>query len=194
MKMDGKQTDMTENNSEATEQSNSQNLDAINCSECGRAISQKSGKCYYCGEADPEALKKVKFAMLDFQQEAALDSDGRNSESARKNVSLIFILTNAITMGIAITGIAKDYYPATYFIILGVTLGILGSLFSKSSLTLLTGALCQAITMFFFANLALKVISKSFIKAGISSFVSLLAFLAVAIITYRIIINKEIEL
>ena len=143
---------------------------------------------------DPETLKNVKFAMLDFQQEAALDSDGRSSETARKNISLIFALTTAMTLGAALTGIAADCYPTIYLVILGVTLGVLGSVFSHNSLNLLAAALCQAFTMFCFANLALKFLSKSLIKASISSFISCLAFLAVAIITYRIIKNKEIEL
>ena len=192
--MDGKQTDTGETVSEPLEKNEKQTANAINCQECGRAISQQSGKCYYCGEADQEALKNLKFVMLDWQQEAALDFNGRASESARKNLSALFAITAAITLGIAITGMASAFFPMAAIILLGVMLGILGSVFSLNSLTLLAAAICQAFNMFFFANLAIKFLPKLLIKAGICGFVSSLSFLAVAIITHRIFKNKAIEL
>jgi hypothetical protein len=192
--MDGKQKDTVESTAEVQENSETPKANYIKCGDCGRALSQQSGKCYYCGQADPEAIKNLNFVMLDWQQQAALDSSGRAAEKAQKNLSILFAISTAFTLGIGMTGLAASFVPTYVFILLGLLLGFMGWCFSFNSLTLLAAASMQAFCMFFFSNLGIKFLPKLLFKAGLCGFASSLSFLAVAIITYRIIKNKAIEL
>ena len=73
------------------------------CEECGRALSQKTGICYYCNrEVDKETEKNLSMLLLDWQQEAAADPEARETEKLRKVLSVIMAIAASacITMGI----------------------------------------------------------------------------------------------
>ncbi|MCM8538382.1 MAG: hypothetical protein NE334_20735 [Lentisphaeraceae bacterium] len=192
--MNGKQTDTGETPLDTVKKIEVDNPNSINCTECGRAISQKSGKCYYCSEADPEAIKKLSFVMLDWQQEAALDTDSRASESAQKKLSVLFMVNAALCLLFAMTGIASTLYPIYIFILLSAVLGVLGWCFYFNSLTLFLAAAGQAASFIFFSYLSTRFIPDNYTKAAFCSVSSSISFISLAIITYRIIKNKAIEL
>lgn len=192
--MNGKQTDTGESSTATVEKSTIDQPASESCKECGRALRQNTGKCYYCSEADPEAIKKLNFVMLDWQQEAALDTDARASESAQKKLSVLFMVSTALCILVAMTGVASAIYPTFIFMLIALVSGVIGWCFYFNSLTLFCAVISQAASAIFFAQLSIKFIPDQFGKAGFCSFISAISFISLALITYRIIKNKAIEL
>ena len=189
----------SQNNSEIEkssppEASENSEVPVNNCEKCGRAISQATGKCYYCAEADPEDLKKLNFLMLDWQHSAAKDPDARASENSKKVLS--FFQALAASASIAI-GMVPDFIPDqsiyAYFIIAAL-IAFSCWCFYFNSATLVYSVIANAAGMIFFLNLAFKVIPQLILPAFVCGFIASLCAFTIFLITVRIYKNKAVEI
>ena len=191
---DTKQTDKSETSSNANNKSEEEKNGTNNCPDCDRALSMKTGKCYYCSEEDPETIKNLSFVMLDWQHQAALDSEGRASEKAEKTLSLLFAFSAAGSIALGMSGMANQYYPAYLFIVIGLVTGTMGAVFKNGSLPLIAATIFQTFCMFFYIQLAFKFIPGLIPNALVSGLGSAIAALSVILVIVRIIKNKAIEI
>ena len=189
--MESNSQNMSENeNSSAAEASISDH----NCKSCGRALSQTSGKCYYCSEANPEDIKNLSFIMLEWQQKVASDPDLRSTENSKKVLSVIqaFIASACIALGLV-----PDFIPfrTTYLVYIFAVLSAISCwCFHFNSLTLLFCVITHAATMLFFLQLAFKCIPTLIIPAFVCGFIASLSAFALFLIMVRIFKNKAVEL
>jgi len=164
------------------------------CKSCGRAISQTTGKCYYCAEADPEDIKKLNFIMLDWQHKAASDPDVRSTEKSKKVLSLIqaFIASACIALGIV-----PDFIPfnfSKFVFLFGILSAVSCWCFYFNSATLIFCILTNIATMIFFLELAFQCIPSLIIPAFVCGFVASLGAFTLFLIMVRIFKNKAVEL
>ncbi len=189
---------MESNSKNKPENENSSAADAskskANCKSCGRAISQTTGKCYYCAEADPEDIKNLNFIMLDWQRKAASDPDLRSTEKSKKVLSLIqaFVASACIALGLV-----PDFIPfkiANLVFLFGAVSAISCWCFYFNSLTLLFCIMANVANMLFFLQLAFKCIPQLIIPAFVCGFVASLSAFTLFLIMVRIFKNKAVEL
>ena len=190
-------TQLMESNSENTaENANSLTEESSEkvCKDCGRALSLKTGNCYYCSEANPEDIKNLNFIMLDWQQKAASDPDLRAKERTVKVLSLLqaFLASACIALGFVPDFIQFDY-PYVFFI-LGVLSAFSCWCFHFNSLGLVFSIVTNAAVLIFFLNLAFQSIPKLIIPAFVCGFIASFSALTLLLITLRIYKNKAVEI
>lgn len=166
----------------------------VGCKSCGRAVSQTTGKCYYCAEANPEDIKNLNFIMLDWQQKAASDPDLRSTENIKKILSLIqaFIASACLALGMV-----PDFIPfkiVNFVFLFGALSAFSCWCFYFNSLTLLFCIVTNVATMLFFLQLAFKCIPQLIIPAFVCGFVASLCAFILFLIMVRIFKNKAVEL
>ena len=181
-------------NPSLTEASGNSDVSAQSCHACGRAISQTTGKCYYCAEADPEDLKKLNFLMLDWQHQAARDPATRASENSKKVLSFFQALAGSASISV---GMVSDFVPgqATYiYFVIAALLAFSCWCFHFNSTALIYAVLANATGMIFFLNLAFQALPHLILPAFISGFIASLCAFTLFLITVRIYKNKAVEI
>lgn len=181
-------------NSSAAEASTSPAMPESVCKICSRIISQTTGKCYYCAEAEPEDLKKMNLLMLDWQHKAASDPEARVSENTKKVLSFFQALAASACIAI---GMVPDFIPIqptwAYFLLAAIV-AFSCWCFHFNSLALCYCVLANAACMFFFLNLAFKVMPDLILPAFACGFIGALNAFILFLITVRIYKNKAVEI
>ena len=181
-------------NSSPAEVSANSGIPAVNCESCGRAISQTTGKCYYCAEPDPEDLKKLNFLMLDWQHKAASDPSARASENTKKVLSFFQALAASASIAVGmVSGFIPEQATYVYFIIAAV-IAFSCWCFYFNSATLVYCVLANATGMIFFLNLAFQAMPHLILPAFICGFIASLCAFTLFLITVRIYKNKAVEI
>jgi hypothetical protein len=178
---------------ESASQNNDENT-FDSCKACGRALSQKTGECYYCKErVDKETEKNLSLIMLDWQQQAVSDPDQRQKEKARKTISTMLVL---IASACVATGIARfvPYYPSYYFIICGALVAICCWCFYFNSLTLILTTISNLAVFILYTNSVMQSIPDHIGTAFICGAILSMPAFVMFIITLRIFKSKTIEL
>lgn len=188
------QNNLESENSSAPEASNSSSSPGNVCKMCSRAISLTTGKCYYCAESEPEDLKKLNILMLDWQHKAASDPDARASENTKRVLSLFQALSASACIAI---GMVPDFIPiqasGVYFIFAALV-AFSCWCFYFNSIALTYCVLANAATMFFFLNLAFRVMPDLILPAFACGFIAALNAFILFLITVRIYKNKAVEI
>jgi hypothetical protein len=178
---------------ETTSQDNT-SITFENCKACGRALSQKTGSCYYCKEqVDKETEKNLSLIMLDWQQQAACDPDQRQKQKARKLISTMLVL---IASACVATGVVQfvPFYPSYYFIICGVLMATCCWCFHFNSITISLTIISNLAVFLLYTNSVIQSIPSSIGTAFICGGVLSMAALVMLIITLRIFKSKTVEL
>jgi hypothetical protein len=193
--MEEKQEDMKDSDFRQESQS-SENAESAsqNCPKCKRLISQKSGQCYYCGEADTEAVKQLNMIMLEWKYQEAKDPRQRASQKAITILSVLFAMTSAVLISTYFLPEMDIGIPFWLFGILSFGSGLLGWCFHFNSLNLIIATFYQAGMIIFGTSLAIKCVPDYFSGAFLFGLLTALSICSVILITLRIFSNKAIEL
>jgi hypothetical protein len=188
--MDPKQKETAQNEPEKSTPA----VSSTNCDKCQRALSVKTGQCYYCSEADPEAIKNLNFLMLDWQRQAAKDPETKATRKFVNILSVLFAMSAASSLVMSFSSAGTAHFPSWLFIIIAFTTAFMGWCFHFNSQALLCAVLLQMAAMFFYMSLAFKSLPSELLNAFFCGFVATLSTSCVLLITLRIFKNKAIQL
>ena len=165
------------------------------CPECSRPVSKKNGKCYYCSEPDAETMKKLKFAMLDWQRDEALDKEGQKRDKLVRAITFFHMLVASSCVAMTF---AADFPPNItkwFYFSLGLFSAVAATKFTETALALVLTILLHVGIALSFFNLAMNSLKADLlITACLSGVVTGFAATISAAITLQILRNKTLEL
>ncbi|NQZ56919.1 MAG: hypothetical protein HRT88_05540 [Lentisphaeraceae bacterium] len=188
-------TPVEEQGNASSQTTANENKKSLNCPQCSRPLCQKNGQCYYCGEPDAETIKNLKFTMLDWQRDEALDKEGKKRDKIIKVITFFHMLVASSCVAMTFVADFPPNLTKWFYLFLGLCSAVSATKFTQSAMTLILTVILHigiAISFFHLAMSSLKL--DLMITAGISGVVTGFAATISAAITLQILKNKTLEL